>query len=740
MPEKPQPAKRDNCCPRGVFWFLTTVTLLLVANWVAAVARFQVNVPMWDQWDYFNPLFEDEGWTALFRLQHGPHRQGLGFVLSSWVMAASGWDSRIESLWMVFLLTVSVVLALSLKKRVTGKLSAVDVSIPLLILTLEQWGSVIEVPNASHSVFPLMLILLAAHVWLDERTKVRLPVAALLAVCAIFTGFAIFAGMVLTVFLVMALVHALWTKARDEVIAAAIGVVIVAAGWWGFSVGYRFDPASDGYRFPHEPLFDYVRFLALMLAHPAGAETTTAAVYLIGGVLLIASVFIGAVTGWRWLRGKSARGDDVVLLLVGAGLAFAAFTAVGRIHLNIAAGMVSRYVTLLVPLWLGIYLWSVSRKWIPLRRAGVVAVLLMSLAPFANMLKRPTADWPGTAGLSDRARQALAESTAGKMAWVSAFLRTSDFREADRLIGRKIHPWGESNDLDGKLRWLRERRLSFFAQAESRAWQPWRDEPRSLWLHTATHDDDGCWMADESTLWIHNPASGWLNLRVVQKASGLPADAGIEFEHQQSKGRETAGYLTETISLPIGAGEQTLSMRSTTGAVPIHPPEDMRLLSYKFSHATLTPAPAGVVWTRANDIDAPWRAAYRWGIFTGFYGWEADTGLGWADGEVRLEVDSAQPLFLNVHIAARYRPVATGPLIVRVGDETWEVPFAEKSASFSLRLPGGASPHVIVLKNAGGAASPRDAEGKTDPRTLALRMRRLDVTEQPVFAELNADR
>ncbi len=736
MPEKPQPAKCHHCSPRGVFWFLTAVTTLLVANWVAAVARFQVNVPMWDQWDFFNPLFAGDGWSALFHFQHGPHRQGLGFVMSSWVMAASDWDSRIESLWMVFLLAASVVLALGLKKRVAGKLSYADGSIPLLILALGQWGSVIEVPNASHSVFPLLLILLAAHAWLDERVMVRLPVTALLAVCAFFTGFAIFAGMVLSVFLAVALVRALWKKSREEIIAAAIGVAIVAAGWAAFSLGYRFDPASDGYRFPHEPLFDYVRFTALMLAHPAGWEGETTAAYLIGGLLLTVSLAIGALAGWRWLRGTGGRRDDVIVLLVGAGLAFAAFTAVGRIHLNIAAGMVSRYVTLLMPLWLGVYLWSVSEKRILARCTGVAVVLLIALAPFASLAKRPIAAWAGTAGLSDRASQALAHSTAGKMAWVSAVLRTDDFREADRLVGRNVHPWGESNNLDGKLHWLRERRLAFYAQADSGAWQPWWDEPRTLWLHTATRDDDGCWIADESTLWIHSPEAGWVNLRVVQKARDLPADAGIEFEHQQSKGREAAGYLTGILSLPIDAGEQTLPVRSTTGAVPIHPPEDMRLLSCKFSHANITTAPAGVVWARANRPGSPWRPDFRWGILSGFYGWEAETGRAWTEGELRMEIDSTRPLYLNVGIVARYRPVATGPLVVQVGEDSLEVPFVEKGNAFSIPLPGGETPRVIVLKNAGGAASPLEAEGKTDRRQLALRLSRLDVTERPAFAEL----
>ena len=72
-------------------------------NWVAAVARFHVEGIYWDQWMFLEPMFKGEGGLALFTQQHGPHRQGIAFIITSWIMDWSGWDTRVEALWVASL-------------------------------------------------------------------------------------------------------------------------------------------------------------------------------------------------------------------------------------------------------------------------------------------------------------------------------------------------------------------------------------------------------------------------------------------------------------------------------------------------------------------------------------------------------------------------------------------------------------------------------------------------------------
>ena len=743
MPANSLPTPDREPLKRSTFWILASVTVLLILNWVAAVARFQVNVPIWDQWDFFNPLFNGESLFDLFNYQHGPHRQGLAFIFSSWIMAGSHWDSRIESLWMVALLVTCALLALQLKWRMTGRMVLTDMCIPFLVLTLAQWGSVISVPNASHSVFPLLLLLISAHVWLYPKNSLRLPASGALAVFSIFTGFGLFTGIMLTALLIGSLLRAWGLRLKNEQTWSSLGLLIAAFGWIAFSRGYHFNPASEGYSFPHQPLFDYVRFLALMLAHPAGWDFSTVSASTFGGVLLIACLGAFASTTWQCFRDGDPRHAEAAFLLLGSGLAFAAFTAVGRIHLGQTAGMASRYITLLIPLWLGLISWGAMQTRPALRHGTIVLAWSVALLPLTSLLQRPASNWLGTAGLSEASRLSLADSTNEKMAWVSLYLRSGDFREADRVAGRLIHPAGESIGLDRKLDWLKSRQLSFFKSSSSpNAWQPWQSETRCLWLRAHNPELNERWMADDCALWIQTDHDSFVNFEVVQPAPNLPRDARLEFTHRQITGSESADFLSEVISLPVSKGEQVLTIRSTTGSVAANHPHDNRRISYRLSNAWATSRPAGVEWT-PSDSNRPhsvWTPRYRWRVVSGFHGWERPAPFGWSDAFLQLEVDTGEPVYLNVQIDKRYHPVASGPVFVRQGDRRIEIPMPDDRLTFSIPIAASSAPQLLHIENAAGAASPHTSEGKADTRSLALRLGHLSVSSTAKFTPLTETR
>jgi hypothetical protein len=140
-----------------------------------------------------------------------------------------------------------------------GPLGLRDAWIPVLCLSLGQFETVLTTPNASHSVLPLALILLAANVWLSPRPVVRYLGAGTAAVVLIFTGFGLFAGGVLAFLLGARIVrHALAREYREMWLATA-GFMAVGVGWVGFARGYTFMPAVEGFRFPWTPWTDYLR-------------------------------------------------------------------------------------------------------------------------------------------------------------------------------------------------------------------------------------------------------------------------------------------------------------------------------------------------------------------------------------------------------------------------------------------------------------------------------------------------
>jgi hypothetical protein len=453
-------------------YVIVSLCVLLYANWVWAIARFQPNVLFMDQWDFFESLFYGGNWWDRFVHQHGPVREGLGFVVSGWILEATSLDVRYDSVWIATVLLGATVLALRLKLRMAGPLRFVDAWIPILFLSLGQFETVVSTPNASHSVVPLALILLAANVWLSARAEIRYVVTAAIAVALTFTGFGLFAGAVIAVLLAAhALRHALQQEGRLMRFAAG-GFAVTVLSWLVFTRGYLFQPAVEGFRFPWTPWTDYVRFVTLMVHLPTWHAGASAPHYRMGGVLVFVLAVAAVTSIAAWIKRQPSLDDDVRVLLLGSGLLFIVMTAVGRISLGVTAGEASRYLSLMFPAWLAVYLapWS-SRIG---RAVATGCVWLLALAPYTAMAERPLSEWPGTLGLTEPALDVMQHYAASKAAWADVYLATGSWEAAQAAVPQPIHPNPGATQFDDKLRILRTRNQSFFSGNPERGdYMPW---------------------------------------------------------------------------------------------------------------------------------------------------------------------------------------------------------------------------------------------------------------------------
>ena len=451
---------------------ITALCAILYANWIVAIARFQPNVMFMDQWDFFYSLFYGGGWWDRFIHQHGPHRQGLGLVISAWILEATSLDVRYDSVWIATVLLAATVLALRLQSKMSGPLRLRDAWIPLFFLSLGQFATVVSTPNASHSVLPLALTLLAANVWLSPRPAIRYPVSAALAIALTFTGFGLFAGAVVTVLLgAGAVQHARRREYRLTWLAAA-GLAVAVAGWVLFSRQYIFQAAVDGFRFPWTPWTDYLRFVALMLNLPTWHTGASGPHYRMGGVLAFILVAAAVRIAWVWATRRPSLKDDVLVLLMGSGLLFIVMTAIGRISLGVTAGEESRYLSLMLLVWLAVSLAAESSRMA--RPIAVVCVWLLAAAPYTEMARRPLAEWPGTFGLTDGPLEVMKNLGAAKAAWADVYLATGSWEAAQAAVLPPLFPKPEATRFDEKLVILRERRLSFFSGDPARRdYLPW---------------------------------------------------------------------------------------------------------------------------------------------------------------------------------------------------------------------------------------------------------------------------
>src|ERR1700739_1949559 len=137
------------------------VSLILVVRLLLQVSHYAVNIFFSDQWDLYNAtLFEKHSLWEMFRWQHGPHRLGLGALLSKLAESHFRWNSRTEAFLATAIITVAALCALYLKTRLWGSLTIFDIAIPVIFFTPTQYESLWVTPDFAHGPLPLFLVVL----------------------------------------------------------------------------------------------------------------------------------------------------------------------------------------------------------------------------------------------------------------------------------------------------------------------------------------------------------------------------------------------------------------------------------------------------------------------------------------------------------------------------------------------------------------------------------------------------
>ncbi len=420
--------------------------LLLALRQHLFVDSHAVNVMFWDQWDFYQPLFDGGGLWDMFSRQHGPHRQGLGMLLTALLAWLSDWNSRWDAFGVSFVLIAAALAGLALTRR-CGMRGFGLVVVPLLFFNPRQYESFVAAANISHGAMPLLLLMILCLVWFVENRLLRHLLLGLCTFLLIFTGFGLFAGLVVPAVLAMELARRL-RKGMEGVLPLWLALAAIACSWLLFFHGYRFDPAVQGFTFPHPRPGEYLLFMASMLNNFFGITNHGAGSLVVGMALLLFLALIAFIHGRQlWRHGLEGQGRSATLVVLALfALLFCCQTAVGRVVLGWkAASSTSRYVPLLVPgaLAMALHLAGLGARWRPRQ---LVAVFALVVAVGTTRLHRADISF-------------IDHYRSGRLAWKAAYLATGDMGKAGELTGFLIYP---AVMLDERLDFLRGKRLNLF--------------------------------------------------------------------------------------------------------------------------------------------------------------------------------------------------------------------------------------------------------------------------------------
>ena len=419
----------------------------LAARQAAFVHRHAINVLYWDQWDFFQPLFNHQGLWETFDRQHGPHREGLGLVLTRALAYASGWNSRWDAFAVCALMVGAALMCLILAARFgIGGRSILLAAVPLLFMNTHQYEIYVGAVNLSYAGVPLALFMAFCLSWFARSQAWRLASVAVLTFLLIFTGFGLFVGVLTPFLLALEALQAWRARERRHSLRAALALLFVCAAWGIFLHGYTFQPAVEGFRFPYERPVEYVVFIARMLGHFFGTALLSAGELAFGLCVAGALVAISAWNGIRCaLRGVEREPRSVVLFcLASFALLFCINCSVGRAFTGPIAPYSSRYVALLIPGGVAILLQAAE-----LSGRRLIFWLALAFTAFlvpATAFPRPYEVWGAN------------WYTEGRRAWKAEYLRTHDEAGADKAAHFPIYP----GRLGERLRYLEEHGLNLY--------------------------------------------------------------------------------------------------------------------------------------------------------------------------------------------------------------------------------------------------------------------------------------
>jgi len=405
----------------------------------------------WDQWDFYKAHFDNYPLVKFFTLQHGPHRQGIGFVLTKYLDEFSGWNTRVISFTIGLIIFSSAFVYLLTKKQFCKKVYPHDAIIFIAVLTPIQHEIFTNTPNISHGAMPAFLLSLACLSFFIEKVHWRCLTLVVLNFNMIFSGFGIFFGAILPLIFIS---ESYFYYSKGDIkksFFTVASLVVCMLSFVAFFVNYDFDFATGGIPFVHLHPWEYIHFCAAAYSNLLNIKGTSSFSSLPGGMLLVLIIFALLCHLRRIARNNFDPEDNdtitskIIVVLATFSLLFIINTAIGRVSMGIEGARASRYVPYLIPSLVGLYfhLFTLGRsKNIFLNVMFVATVIVTSIASTNTYQMSWYHDY--------------------KTKWKETYLEHEDISLSDGISGIQIYPRPEHTHLKEKLNYLKENKLNLY--------------------------------------------------------------------------------------------------------------------------------------------------------------------------------------------------------------------------------------------------------------------------------------
>lgn len=417
--------------------------LIVILSWtlIRFSWKYTVNIPMWDQWDIVYEVINPTDITTLFSHQHGDHRIGTALVYMHALAWLTNWDIRLETATTIILLSLACFSLLWTKKKLFQQLDLFDVIVPLLVLNAHQWENLMWGFQIAFILpaFFLYLSLPLLSVKPTPKTGLGLIIISILATYSSFHGL-IVAGLIGGFFLLYGLKSFQTSRslAYRHFLFGAVSFLIASSYYFNLNLDRTTNIKNHHILSIGQYIFFQLNSLNLYQKYDWRLFVIPLILLILFGLTLKV-----AIRTQRVLRLYPL--FSLYLYTFGFSLA----TAFGRSDAGFLQGQASRYVTHLIPVFIGAYF---SLRLILTSKVKTHPLVFMAvlLAMFF---------WSKTWILS---QASMVNYTDPLRHWKDCYLQFLDVTKCERTVGSVVYPYPKGTQMKEKLQRLEKIKYNLF--------------------------------------------------------------------------------------------------------------------------------------------------------------------------------------------------------------------------------------------------------------------------------------
>lgn len=411
--------------------------LILGFKFFRFIFRFSENVLVWDQWDIFDLIVKNSSIINIFLYQHNEHRIGVPLLITKVFANFTAWNTKYETILIGALIFASAVIALFLKRRLFGQIEIYDLIIPFLFLNLYQYENLVWGFQIGF-VLPLLWLLLTVYLFTFKNSFMRNCLITIFSFLSAYSHFhGIFVGVISSLYFLINIFIAKGKKAKLIFSQFLIVNILIVLSYF---VGYK---SVQSYGTSNVNLVENLQFIFVQINGFWGNTSRNILnaflpilTFLILGGLLLTFKKVSVVKNWP------------IASLIIFSLLFSFSTAYGRAGLGSEGGGTSRYMTLMIPMYLGIYFYLAR---IPNEKIKNIILPFVLMSFLFISVQNNFRNYQEAASRKTRLSN-----------WKSCYLQKNDYVYCDNEINMTTYHSPEEINIVGKLEYLKENNLNFF--------------------------------------------------------------------------------------------------------------------------------------------------------------------------------------------------------------------------------------------------------------------------------------